>query len=367
MNFFSKEKGLIISAISALIFISFGEQLLGDLDNSLKTFACFVWIFVVMLWASFGVVHHAEGLAIRLGEPFGTLILTLSVISIEVILISAVMLTGKDNPTLGRDMMFAVVMIVMNGLVGISLLLGGLRHVEQQYNLQGAGTFLSVLIPLSLLTLVLPNFTQSTSVGTFSTGQMIFVSLATIGLYGAFLAIQTMRHQGFFTQPNSDDTDNPSHDHADFEPDSVPYHTALLIAHMTPIVMLSKSMAKIIDFGLASLSAPVALGGMLVAILVLAPEGMTTVKAALGNQLQRSMNICLGSALATIGLTAPAVLVIGMLTGQKIILGLDGVDTVLLLTTLLVSVVNLSSGRANIIHGVIHLIIFSAYFVLIFD
>ena len=364
-NIFREELGLAAGLITLAFFLLIGNSWLYNLSDWVMPSFLFAWLFPIMLWLSFGVVRHADCLAIKLGEPYGTLILTLSVISIEVIMITAVMLTGGENPTLGRDMMFAVLMIVLNGLIGISLLYGGLRHLEQVHNLQGANTFLIVLLPLAVLSLILPNFTVSTEPGTYSTSQMIFGILASAALYGAFLVIQTMRHQGFFVIPGGDLEDE--HGHGDLVVRSVGYHGILLIANMLPIVLLSKSMAKIIDFGIAGLSAPVALGGVLIAILVLAPEGLAAIKSAAENRLQRSVNICLGSALATIGLTVPAILLIGLFTGQKVVLGLNPVDSILLATTLIASMLTFSTTRTTIIHGIVHLILFVTYLVMVFD
>ncbi|WP_269541026.1 calcium:proton antiporter [Cerasicoccus fimbriatus] len=366
--FYRAELSLIIGLVSAALFLMFGKAWLADLTNTPKIIALFVWLFAVMLWSSFGVVKHADCLAIKLGEPYGTLILTLSVITIEVIMVSAVMLTGAENPTLGRDMMFAVVMIVLNCLVGLSLFIGGIKHHQQEFNLQGANSFLTVLIPLSVLGLLLPNFTQASAEGTFSMSQSIFVILATIALYGTFLAIQTMRHQPFFMSPaaiRGDEDDG--HDHGELEIRSVPYHIVLLILSMLPIVLLSKKIAVIIDYGIAEAGAPAELGGFLVAILVLAPEGMAALQAAAHNKLQRSMNICLGSALATIGLTVPAVLIIGMVTGKSVVLGLSPVGEIMLLLTLAVSAINFSIPKTNVVQGLVHIILFATYCLLIFD
>jgi Ca2+:H+ antiporter len=363
------ELGLAAGVVTTLLVMTIGRTWLADLGDPLRSLVLFAWIFAVMLWLSFSVVRHADALAIKLGEPYGTLILTLSVISIEVIMVSAVMLTGAENPALGRDMMFSVVMIVMNGLVGLSLLLGGRRHWEQRYNLQGANTFLAVLIPLAVLGLVLPNYTRSTSDGTFSVPQTIFLVVMTLGLYGAFLALQTVSHKDYFRAPPQDEPAiaGGHEDHHGIEVHSVSFHSVLLVACMLPIVLLSKSMAKLVDHGITVAGAPIALGGFLVAVLVLSPEGMAAVQAALNNKLQRSINVCLGSALATIGLTVPAVLCIGLATGKAVVLGLESAETVLLLLTLAVSMVNFSSGRSNVIQGVIHLILFATYLVLIFD
>ena len=368
-----RELGLIAGILTTAAFALFGKPWLAGLGVDLPTGALFLWLFVVMLWGSFGVVRHADCLAIKLGEPYGTLILTLSVISIEVTMIATVMLTGSDNPTLGRDMMFAVIMIVLNGLIGLSIFIGGLRHLEQRHNLQGARTFFTVLIPLAVLSLILPNYTDATAVGTYSRSQMLFLTLSTMALYGAFLAIQTMRHSGYFVAPAGSDDDTPEHaavelhDHGDLVIRSIPFHGVMLVAYMLPIVLLSKSMAKLIDFGIGGAGAPAALGGVLVAILVLAPEGLAAIEAAKSDRLQRSINICLGSGLATIGLTVPAILAISLFTGIPVVLGLAPAESVLLMLTLLVGAINASSERTNIIQGLVHLILFAAYIVLIFD
>jgi Ca2+:H+ antiporter len=360
-----EETGLLIGLVTLACFLLLGKDWLTDMSGAILPTVFFCWLFVSMLWLSFGVVRHADCLAIKLGEPYGTLILTLSVISIEVVMITAVMLTGEQNPALGRDMMFAVLMIVLNGLIGISLLCGGLRHMEQVHNLQGANTFLIVLIPLAVLSLLLPNFTLATERGTYSFTQMMFGIFASVALYGTFLAIQTLRHQGYFMIPGGGPEDE--HGHANLIIRSVIYHVLLLLATMLPIVLLSKSMAKIINYTVAELAFPVAFGGVLIAILVLAPEGVAAIKSAISDKLQRSVNICLGSGLATIGLTVPAILLISLVTGKTIVLGLGQVDSVLLVTTLVVSMVTFSSNKTNIIHGVVHLILFIAYIVMIFD
>jgi len=362
--------GLFAAIATALAFMRFGESWLGELSSDLQGAFLFAWIFGVMMWGSFGVVRHAEALAAKLGEPYGTLILTLSVITIEVALISAVMLTGSENPTLGRDMMFSVLMIVLNGMVGLSLLLGGFRHVEQSFNLQGANAFLAVLTPLAVLSLILPNFTQSTPDPSFTVPQSEFLVVVTLGLYGVFLAMQTVRHREYFTAPERaswSGEEHPDHEREGAAIHSLPFHVAMLFGYMIPIVLLSKKLAVIIDFGIAEVGAPAAFGGLVVAVLVLAPELITALRAALANQLQRSINISLGSALATIGLTVPAVLVIGIVTKNEVVLGLSPVETLMLCLTLFVSFINLSGGRSNVMQGVIHLILFAAYIVLLFD
>ena len=367
---FRSEMALWIGIITTLVFFVVGQNWLIDLSNPLKYGFLFIWLFIVMLWLSFGVVRHADCLAILLGEPYGTLILTLAVISIEVIMIAAVMLTGENNPTLARDTMFSVLMIVLNGMLGLTLLMGGLRHHEQEYSLSGSSAYLGVLFPLALLGLVLPRFTTSAPGGQVSILMAFYLVIMSAGLYCVFLLIQTMRHSHFFKQPaysKEDDLAEDDDDHGDLIIRSVAYHAIFLVLAMLPIVLLSKNMAKLVDHGIVYLQAPQALGGFLVAVLVLSPEGLAAAKAAIANKLQRTVNIALGSALATIGLTIPAVLVISLFTGRAIELGLDPVDIVLLTLTLLVTAVNFGAGRTNILQGAVHLILFISYIILIFD
>lgn len=365
-----REASLLVGIVSVVIFTIFGGGWLGDLANPVWSSFMFAWLFAVMLWASFGVVRHADGLAVRLGEPFGTLILTLAVISIEVVMISAVMVTGEEAPALARDTMFAVLMIVLNGMFGLTLVLGGLRHREQVFNLKSAAAYLGVLIPLAAMGLVIPRFTESTGDASASPLFATFLILMSVVLYGVFLGLQSAQQRHDFQQPPTPGSDPDAvaeDDHAGVEVISVGYHSILLVLTMLPIVLLSKKMALVVDHGTAALGAPAALGGFLVAILVLSPEAMAAVRAAMANRLQRTVNIALGSAVATIGLTIPAVLIIGFVTGKKVELGLENVELVLLVTTILAAMVNFGSGRSTVLQGAIHTLLFLAYVVLVFD
>ena len=298
-----EEKSLIFGALTTVLFLIFGKGWLALIDNPLLYTVLFVWVFAIMLWLAFGVVKHADCLAIKLGEPYGTLILTLSVISIEVVMITAVMLTGGENPALARDTMFSVLMIVLNGMLGITLIAGGWKHREQIFNFQGANSYLSVIVPLAGLGLILPRFTSSAPGGAVSHLMAIFLAVMSIALYGIFLAMQSTRHRAFFTQPG--EAPGGHDEHGDLIIRSTGFHALFLFLSMLPIVLLSKKMAGLVDHGISALNAPQALGGFLVAILVLSPEAMGALKAALSNNLQRTVNIALGSALATIGLTIP--------------------------------------------------------------
>lgn len=364
------EAAFIAGVLTTIVLMTVGSGWFAHLAQPLVAVGLFLWVFSVMLWSAFGVVRHADALADLLGEPYGTLILTFSVTVIEVALIGAIMLTGDANPHLARDTMLAVLMIVMNCMVGTALLIGGLRHGEQAFNLEGARTFLAVLIPLATLSLILPDFTKSTADATFTPLQAGLFAAITVALYATFLAVQTSRHRSFFLQPveaGGKPQDEPAHGAGHRPPRSIGYHGVMLVLTMLPIVLLSKKLALLVDFGIGTLAAPAALGGVLVAVLVLSPEGLAAFKAALANRIQRSVNICLGSALATISLTVPAVLTIGLLTGQTVVLGLDEVELVLLILTLVLSMLTFGGVRTNMLQGVVHLVIFAVYIVLIFN
>lgn len=357
------EKTLMLSLVTTVLFFLFGEGWVSDLSNSAWFAFISIWLFTVILLSAFAIVRHAESLAELLGEPLGTLILTLSVIGIEVAMISAVMLTGEDKPTLARDTMFAVVMIVLNGMVGVSLLLGGWRHYEQDYNINGANAFLALIVPLSVLGLVLPTFTRTTATPTFSPFQSVFITIMSIGLYVVFLFIQNRRHKEFFISTDA----GTQHAHHDFTIRSVPYHFAFLVAFLLPLVFLAKKLAVPVDYGTQKFGAPLALGGFLIAVLILSPEAMSAIKSAVRNDLQRSINISLGSVLATIGLTIPAVLTIGLITGKTVVLGLNSADTVLLVLSLILSMITFTQERTNILLGAVHLLLFLAYLMLLFE
>jgi Ca2+:H+ antiporter len=352
-------------------FQIFGAQLLGQLGPIVPSLLVFAWLLGVIFWSAFGVVHEAEELAHRLGEPYGTLILTLAIVIIEVALISAVMLGAKGAPTLGRDTMFAVLMIVLNGVVGFGLLIGGFRHFSQRYNLKGAASYLAVIIPLTVIPLILPNFTTSTNDGTLSTTQAIMFSLFTIGLYGAFLILQTGRHSGFFKEPG-DENDEQGAEAADAghhppEGGSNTVHVVLLLANILPIVILAKSLATVLDYGIARLGAPAALGGILIAMVVFTPECIAALRAINANQMQRAINLCLGAAASTLGLTVPAILGIGLLTGQPVMLGLSNTNMIILAMTLLLSTLTFTGTRTTMLEGAVHLSVFFVFLVLIFS
>jgi Ca2+:H+ antiporter len=320
----------------------------------------------VILTLVLAIVRHAEILAQRLGEPVGTLLLTLTVTGLEVAMVAFVMFTGVDKPTLARDTMFAVVMLVLNGFMGLALLLGGLRHREQPYNLQSANAFLVMILPLTVLGLVMPNYTHASPGPTLSTYQMVFLSLMSFGIYSIFLFFQNLRHRGFFIMPGetADETDvKPEY----FSPHTTLFHSLMLGLYAVPLVLLAKQMAMPLDAIVDKLGAPQKLGGFVMAVLVLTPGSIAAIQAALANHIQRSVNILLGSVLASIGLTIPLVILVSLVTGRLLVLGLEPVDMIMLVLTLVTSILTFSLPRTNVLLGCVHLQLFCAYLMLMFD
>src|SRR5256885_512755 len=355
---------LLVGLGTVAIFLVIGSDLSELTTRTLPLLGVFVWLFAVILWSAMCVVRHADCLAIKLGEPYGTWILTLSAISVEVVMISTAMLHGANNPTLGRDAIFAVIMIALNGLVGLSLMLGGLRYREQHYNIQGVNAYLNVIMALGVLGLVLPNFTTSTSGPTFSTEQEIFFAAMSLLLYAVFLLIQTLRHRGYFLDVKETATKHSPHHLARIR--STGFHALMLLLYLGAVIFLADKFAVPLDNSIEQFHMPQAFGGAVIAALVLSPEGLGGITATLHNQLQRSINILFGSVLATIGLTIPAVLMIGLLTKRPVALGLQGGNLPLLLLTLAVSVGTFTSRETNGLQGCIHLLLFAVFVLRVF-
>ena len=358
-----REWFLGVSIATSLIFIAFPEPLFARLSDPLWFTVVFGWLFAVVLGSALSVVRHADRLAERLKEPYGTLILTLAITSIEVMAISAVMIHGENNPTLARDTLFAVVMIILNGMVGLSLLLGAWRRPEQQHNLQGANAYLGVIVPLATLSLVMPTFLAGPDGQHPSAPRQLILGIVSVGLYATFLSLQAGRHQEYFT------SDGRREHHGEQAPPHGPIwpNTVLLFAYMGPVVFLVEQLARPIDYIIETLHAPTAFGGVIMAVLVATPEAISAVRASIADNLQRSVNIFLGSVLSTIGLTVPAMLAVSHLYGHPVTLGLEHGDLVMLLLTLAVSIITFASGRTHLMQGAVHLVLFMAYVLLIFQ
>jgi Ca2+:H+ antiporter len=319
-------------------------------------------LLVILFGTVFAAVHHAEVIAHRIGEPYGTLLLTLAVTIIEVALIATIMLGDKEVPTLARDTVFAVVMIVCNGLVGVCVFIGGLSYREQDYQVSGANVYLSVLFVMATITLVLPNYTLTTPGPIYSEVQLEFVSVVTILLYGVFLYTQTSRHRDYFV------TDAAGL-HEDAEPISIAMlwlDLALLLASLLGVILLAKKFSLVVDAATAAIGAPPAFAGVVVALLILLPESVAAVSAARKNDLQKSINLALGSSLATIGLTVPAVSVVAFVLGKQLVLGLSEQNMVELLLTFFLSMLTFGTGRTNILFGLVHMVVFAVFLFLVF-
>ena len=321
-----------------------------------------VGLLVVLFGTVFAAVHHAEVIAERIGEPFGTLLLTLSVTVIEVALIATIMLGDKPVPTLARDTVFAVVMIVCNGLVGVCILAGGLRYREQDVQVSGSNLYLSVLIVLATITLIMPNYTLTTPGPVYSAGQLGFVSVVTLLLYGVFLYTQTIRHRDYFVNQTADSVN----DGADLSNRMLGLSTVLLLVALLGVILLAKKFSLVVDFATARIGAPPAFAGVLVALLILLPESVAAVAAARKNDLQKSINLALGSSLATIGLTIPAVAVAAWALDKPLVLGLNAQEEVLLGLTFVLSMLTFGTGRTNILFGLVHVVVFAVFVFLVF-
>ncbi|MCK1383742.1 ionic transporter y4hA [Bradyrhizobium sp. 21] len=318
-------------------------------------------LLVILFGTVFAAVHHAEVIAERVGEPYGTLVLTLSVTIIEVALITTIMLGDKPAPALARDTVFAVVMIVCNGLVGLCIFIGGLRYREQGFQLSGANVYLSVLFALATITLIMPNYTTTTPGPVYSAVQLGFVDVVTLALYGVFLYTQTVLHKDYFIHERADGGSE-----AHLSARTFVLSVVLLLIALLAVVLLSKKFSLVVDAVAARIGAPPAFAGLLVALLILLPEGVAAVSAARKNDLQKSINLALGSSLATIGLTIPAVGVATYALDKELTLGLSGQGSVLLLLTFFLSMLTFGTGRTNVLFGLVHMVVFAVYVFMVF-
>ncbi|UPO76503.1 calcium:proton antiporter [Arthrobacter sp. Helios] len=333
----------------------------------------------VILVCAFGVVHEAEHLARRLGDPYGSLVLTLSIVMIEVILIAAVMLGPGEHATIARDSVMAVSMIILNAVIGLSLLVGGLRHGGMRHNRTGTSAYLSLLVVLSALALALPALIGTG--GSYTAGQEIPIIVLTLALYVFFLFRQMGRQAADFREVTTAPDQAPAAGEKRSADDSArPRVTQVIARHRTelvlrvavllvtvlPIVLLSHDMATLLDDGLGRVGAPAALAGTLIAMIVFLPESITSVRAALKGEVQRVSNLCHGALVSTVGLTIPAVLIIGALTGQTVVLGESPANLLLLGVSLLLSITTFAAKKTTAMHGAAHLAVFGVYALVVF-
>jgi len=354
---------------SAWIFPALAMVLFGTVTATGYSFAPSPagWLFsivllVVLFGTVFAAVHHAETIAERIGEPFGTLLLTLSVTVIEVALIATIMLGDTPAPTLARDTVFSVVMIVCNGLVGLCIFIGGWRYREQDFQISGANLYLSMLFVLATITLALPNYTLTSPGPVYSKAQLVVVSTFTLLLYVMFLYTQTVRHRDYFVGGANDAA---AHGEA-MSDGMLAIGVALLLLSLLAVVLSAKKFSVVVDVVTIKLGAPAAFAGLLVAILILLPESVAALSAARRNDLQKSINLALGSSIATIGLTVPAVAVAAYALDKELVLGLSNQHMLILLLTFMLSMLTFGTGRTNILFGMVHMVVFALFVFMVF-
>lgn len=313
---------------------------------------------LILIVTVIAAVHHAEVVAHRVGEPFGTLVLAVSVTVIEVSLIVSLMLadTGAAS-SLARDTVFAAIMIILNGIVGLCLLAGGLAFGEQRFSLRGVSASLNVLVAMAVLTLVLPNYVESAPGPTYAPSQLIFVAVVSVILYATFVLVQTVRHRSYFLPEGDVDVG-----HAEPPSNRTTWAAfAALLVGLVGVVLLAKGLAATVERAVLGAGLPLAVVGVVIAALVLAPESLAAFRAARRNRLQTSLNLALGSALATIGLTIPSVAVVSLLLGLPLTLGIGAKSLTLLVLSLFAITLSLGTGRTTVLGGVVHLVIFAVY------
>ena len=343
----------------------------GEINNG-ANLVWSIWLVVCIVAAAFRAMAHADELAEKFGEPLGTVLLTISAIVIEVAAVCAVMLGSNGDATVARDTMLSVLMILLNLLMGAVLVIGGLKRQEQEFNAQSASAYLPMIIALGAITLILPRFTRSAEGGWMSDPMEVFVGCASLVIYLVFLYFQTTRHRNFYAHHHMTEREHEARKEAHasgeaHEPVSTWRSGTLLVLALVGVVAIAEGLAGRVQGLLAASYLPAGIGGVFIAALVLAPEGLAALKAAAREETQRAMNVLLGSSLSTIGLTVPAVLAIRWFTGVSPELGLDAPYIVLLVTTFLVAVVNLRAGRVNAVQGVVHILLFLAFIVTILD
>ncbi len=369
---------MAVAWLVVLVFILFGSSLTSNM-SSVTAFFLFAVLLGTIILSAFGVVKEADELAHKLGEPYGTLILTLSIVAIEVILIAAVMLGPGENPTIGKDSIFSVMMIIMNLVIGLCILTGALKFGEQEYNAPGTMSYLGMIIMLGGIGLLLPNFIEGAGEGMFSNTQAVALSAFIMVLYGSFLYLQMKGYRHLYIQPKTGYMEIPFAERNSAVPDSsvLPeennnkkelwIRSLVLMAMILPIVLLSHNMAVVVDFGIKAMNLPPLLGGVLIAIIVFTPESMTAVKAALNNEFQRTINLCHGAFVSTVGLTVPAVLIIGLITGKTVLFGLTATEMILFCITLLLSLMTFLGKRTSPVIGIMHLVLFAVFILLVFN
>jgi len=352
-----KEYALFVSIISLILFTMYEHSLVESMTGNIVGFLA---LFTVIIYASLAVAHHAEMLAEKFGEPYGTLILTMSAVTVEVLII-AIMMLQSHNPTLARDTIYSAIMLDINGLLGVAAIIGGIKFGEQPYNVDSSNSYLSMLLVAIGVSMILPNFIEDKSQLSLF---MNFVAIIFIILYLVFSRIQLIKHKYFFEYQS----DNTHHNHEIHNNSNINalYHTILLVIYIVIIGFLAELLSVFMTNNLQELNMPLALGAVGVAIISASPELIVAIRAALDNRMQTVINIALGASLATILLTIPSVIIISKLAGLEINLAITPLQELLLGLTLLVSIVNFNDGETNMLEGFLHFILFVVFAFVLF-
>lgn len=370
-KFFKAELSFVLAVITLVILFFVGTS--DSIKSSLAMeIILFMVVFAIIIYAALGVVHHAELLAYKFGEPYGTMILTLSAVTVEIIMIATMMSHGDSDPEIAKDAIFSTLMILLNGLTGLIMLIGGIKYGEQKYNMKSTNSFFSMIIGITGIGLFLPLLIPMKSYAMFE----IFLVIACMLLYIFFLRMQSKEHSYYFkfegsNQNNSEHTKNNNHqsEHHKLPPrDKINslYHFLMLAATITAISILAESLSVFVDDGIEKLHLPAGIAGLIIALIIVSPEGLTAVRAGLSNDMQRVINISLGSMLSTVSLTIPAVLIVGMIIKQDVTLGLNPLQSAMVITSLLVGLLSCKDGETNALSGFIHFMLFITFIFLIF-
>lgn len=361
-KFFTKERSFVLSVIILVMFHFFDSSVFFQTSILLEGLL-FLIVFFVIIYAAFGVVHHAELLAYKFGEPYGTMILTLSAVTVEIIMIAAMMMHGDADPEIAKDAIFSTLMILLNGLTGLIMLIGGLKYGEQKYNLKSTNSFFSMIIGIIGIGLFLPLVIPLKNYSLFETF-LIFISLL---LYIFFLRMQSKEHNYYFKFEGRKKNIDDEHEHLPKkEMISTSYHLIMLIITIAAISLLAENLSVFVDDGIEKLHLPVKIAGAIIALIIVSPEGLTAIRAGLSNDMQRVINISLGSMLSTVSLTIPAVLIVGILIKQNVILGLNPIQSAMVIISLLVGLLSCKDGETNALQGFIHFMLFITFIFLIF-
>ena len=350
---FSREYSIFVAIIAFFAIRHFEHILAGSVAGNL---AGFTLLFAVIIYLALGVAHHAEVLAEKFGEPYGTLILTISAVLVEIVII-VIMMLHEHNPTLARDTIYSAVMLDINGLLGLAAIIGGLKYGEQPYNVDSSNSYLSMLLVATGIAMVIPHFVSHTHHSMYMSFNVILFLL----LYVTFTRIQLASHKYFFEYDNSDESE-----HSETANINAWYHASILILSIVLIGILSEILALFMGHTLEYFGLPMAIGAVSVAVISAAPELITAIRAAVDNRMQTVVNIALGASLATILLTIPAVIVVTKIIGMELELELTPIQGVMLGLTFLVSIVNFNDGETNVLEGFLHVILFVVFVFLLF-